>query len=160
MKLPFIASFLVYLALTGQIINSFENFVNKKPTYVQGVFWDQFEFKDLVSQRVRWAGKTRHQRSSLLRFLAVLVGLTNLVVLLIFVLLVFFPENWEVLLLVPALKWITDAWLIFNSASYFKTRPKLFDFVTACVFYPIFGTWVFLAGLGGGYRWKDRDLAH
>lgn len=118
------------------------------------------KFKDLVSQRVRWAGKTRHQRSSLLRFLAVLVGLTNLAVLLIFVLLILFPENWEALLLVPALKWITDAWLIFNAASYFKTRPKFFDFVTACLFYPIFGTWVFLAGLGGGYSWKDRDLAH
>ena len=27
--------------------NSFEKFVNKKPGYVQGVFWDQFEFKEL-----------------------------------------------------------------------------------------------------------------
>jgi len=26
--------------------NSFERFVNKKPSYVQGVFWDQFEFKE------------------------------------------------------------------------------------------------------------------
>ena len=26
--------------------NSFESFVNKKPEYVQGVFWDQFEFKE------------------------------------------------------------------------------------------------------------------
>jgi len=26
--------------------NSFDKFVNKKPSYVQGVFWDQFEFKE------------------------------------------------------------------------------------------------------------------
>ena len=26
--------------------NSFERFVNKKPSYVQGIFWDQFEFKE------------------------------------------------------------------------------------------------------------------
>lgn len=26
--------------------NAFEKFVNKKPSYVQGVFWDQFEFKE------------------------------------------------------------------------------------------------------------------
>ena len=26
--------------------NSFESFVNKKPEYVRGVFWDQFEFKE------------------------------------------------------------------------------------------------------------------
>lgn len=26
--------------------NAFESFVNKKPEYVQGVFWDQFEFKE------------------------------------------------------------------------------------------------------------------
>ena len=26
--------------------NAFETFVNKKPSYVQGVFWDQFEFKE------------------------------------------------------------------------------------------------------------------
>ncbi len=26
--------------------NSFERFANKKPSYVQGVFWDQFEFKE------------------------------------------------------------------------------------------------------------------
>lgn len=26
--------------------NSFDSFVNKKPEYVQGVFWDQFEFKE------------------------------------------------------------------------------------------------------------------
>ncbi len=26
--------------------NSFEKFVNKKPSYVQGVFWDQFQFKE------------------------------------------------------------------------------------------------------------------
>ena len=26
--------------------NAFETFVNKKPLYVQGVFWDQFEFKE------------------------------------------------------------------------------------------------------------------
>ena len=34
--------------------NSFERFVNKKPGYVQGVFWDQFEFKE---QKVN-AGRT------------------------------------------------------------------------------------------------------
>lgn len=33
--------------------NSFERFANKKPSYVQGVFWDQFEFKE---QKV-FAGK-------------------------------------------------------------------------------------------------------
>ena len=26
--------------------NAFDSFVNKKPSYVQGVFWDQFEFKE------------------------------------------------------------------------------------------------------------------
>ena len=26
--------------------NSFETFVNKKPSYVEGIFWDQFEFKE------------------------------------------------------------------------------------------------------------------
>ncbi len=26
--------------------NSFEKFVNKKPSYVQGIFWDQFQFKE------------------------------------------------------------------------------------------------------------------
>ena len=34
--------------------NSFETFVNKKPSYVHGVFWDQFEFKE---QKVN-AGRT------------------------------------------------------------------------------------------------------
>jgi len=34
--------------------NSFERFVNKKPAFVQGVFWDQFEFKE---QKV-YAGRT------------------------------------------------------------------------------------------------------
>ena len=34
--------------------NSFDRFVNKKPSYVQGVFWDQFEFKE---QKVN-AGRT------------------------------------------------------------------------------------------------------
>ena len=34
--------------------NSFESFVNKKPSYVHGVFWDQFEFKE---QKVN-AGRT------------------------------------------------------------------------------------------------------
>lgn len=26
--------------------NAFDSFVSKKPSYVQGVFWDQFEFKE------------------------------------------------------------------------------------------------------------------
>lgn len=34
--------------------NSFNNFVSKRPDYVQGVFWDQFEFKE---QKV-YAGRT------------------------------------------------------------------------------------------------------
>ncbi len=34
--------------------NSFDNFVSKRPDYVQGVFWDQFEFKE---QKV-YAGRT------------------------------------------------------------------------------------------------------
>jgi len=34
--------------------NSFDRFVNKKPSYVQGIFWDQFEFKE---QKVN-AGRT------------------------------------------------------------------------------------------------------
>ncbi len=34
--------------------NSFDRFVNKKPSWVQGVFWDQFEFKE---QKVN-AGRT------------------------------------------------------------------------------------------------------
>jgi len=47
--------------------NSFETFVNKKPSYVQGVFWDQFEFKEqkvnagrVVMNKVLTNGGTMH----------------------------------------------------------------------------------------------------
>jgi len=116
--------------------------------------------KDLIQQRVRWAGKTRFQRSELLRLLAILVGLTNLALLLSPILVLGSWIGWTEVFIAISLKAILDAWLIFSSGVYFGSRPKLFDFIAACLFYPLFGTWVFLAGLGKGYKWKERSLSH
>lgn len=38
-------------------INAFEKFVNKKPEFVQGIFWDQFEFKEMKVKAGRAAFK-------------------------------------------------------------------------------------------------------
>lgn len=116
--------------------------------------------KDLIQQRVRWAGKTRFQRSGLLRLLAILVGLTNFGLLLSPLLVLGSWISWGEVFIAFSLKASLDAWLIFSSGSYFGIRPKLLDYLAACFFYPLFGTWVFLAGLGKGYKWKQRSLSH
>lgn len=116
--------------------------------------------QELIQQRIRWAGKARYQRSLGLRLLALLVGIANIVLLAVPFLLLAYPDSWEPLLAIVALKWSVDAWLIFQSAVLLETRPGLGHFMLSCLFYPIFGAWVFLQGLGKGYQWKQRRLQH
>src|SRR5690606_23052738 len=85
----------------------------------------QTNFKDLVSQRVRWAAKTITYKNGFGKFTGIVILLMN--VLLISGILLCFVDilKWQVLFYLAIIKLSVDMLLIYKSASFFDQKEAL-----------------------------------
>ncbi|HER09178.1 MAG TPA: glycosyltransferase [Bacteroides sp.] len=110
----------------------------------------------LIHQRVRWSSKTRHYGMKDIQLLAVVVTVTNLLVLSIPCWLIFFPSWWICLIPALAIKTLSDYFLLHTVTRLTGQRKALWFFLPAALFYYFYHLAILAALLCTGSGWKGR----
>ena len=150
---------------SGDDIFLLEKVVNKFPKSVKFVksidclvLTDPKEnLGDLVSQRLRWASKTKASRHPFAKLTGILVFLTNLSLVISFILSVLGVLSWMHFGLLFLVKFNIDFILLYRTAQFLKAEQALKSYFLTAVFHPIFTVFIFILSLGSGYKWKDRN---
>ncbi|WP_159022616.1 glycosyltransferase [Formosa sp. L2A11] len=114
---------------------------------------------DLISQRIRWASKTKAYKNNFSKITGLLVLSMNALLICVFIFMCFsdFPLHYFVN--ICAIKIIIDYLLIYKSASFFNQKSGLKWYGIVAVLYPVFCTYVAVASLFSSYTWKDRRFS-
>jgi cellulose synthase/poly-beta-1,6-N-acetylglucosamine synthase-like glycosyltransferase len=115
-------------------------------------------WKELISQRVRWASKTSSYQNRFAKFVGLLVFLANVSLLFGLFLALFGFLNWSYFGVLFVLKLNVDFLLIFNTASLWGQENVMKSFVASSFIYPFFSFWVAVKAMGGSYEWKGRSF--
>ncbi len=118
----------------------------------------QTTFRDLISQRIRWAAKTSSYKNSFAKFIGITVFLMNLLIVLLCFLFIFKPHLWEILLVFLAVKLILDGLLIKKHYYFLKQKFSTLNFIKSSLCYPFFSMFVALSSFKSNYNWKGRQF--
>lgn len=118
----------------------------------------QKSFKELLSQRIRWAAKTTAFTSRFAKFVGVSVLLMNLLVVLILLLSLFNLFLWELLFAIIIIKFILDYILLSKAYRFYKQHLLLRSYCIGSLFYPFFSMFVAMVSLQTTYSWKGRQF--
>ncbi|WP_299778104.1 glycosyltransferase [uncultured Formosa sp.] len=111
---------------------------------------------DLISQRKRWASKTKAYKNTFSKITGLLVLSMNALLICLFILMCFgdfYPIYFTIICVVKF--WI-DFMLIYKSAVFFNQKKALKWYLIIAILYPIFCTYVAVSSLFTSYTWKDR----
>ncbi len=113
---------------------------------------------ELIRQRIRWGAKSRHYRMPDIQLVALLVALTNLIILISMVRLMIDSAAGECLPCIIALKTLTDFALLFRMTGITAQRPTLWWFLPVSLIYYFFFLLVVAGIISGAGLWKGRRL--
>ena len=113
-------------------------------------------WKELVSQRKRWASKSSAYDSVFAKFTGLIVLMANLALIAALGMGFYGSLSWSTAGLLFIVKMNVDFVLIFNTASLWNQQEAMRSFVASSFLYPFFVTWVALQSLRPGYQWKGR----
>ncbi|MEM5563753.1 glycosyltransferase [Psychroserpens sp. AS72] len=113
-------------------------------------------FKNLKSQRVRWAAKTSNYNNIFSKLTAIVVLFMNGLLVCLPFLYVAQIVSLKTLVYSFTIKFLIDFLLIFKSARFFNQGQYLSSFFLSCVFYPFFSIYVTFISVFSSYKWKDR----
>jgi cellulose synthase/poly-beta-1,6-N-acetylglucosamine synthase-like glycosyltransferase len=113
--------------------------------------------KAFLNQRIRWASKISHYKHPATFITLALVYLTNLSLLLLFIICIFYG-HWRWLLLLIAFKTISEYFFVSRVAGFFQ-QQFLMKYFPLCQPFHILYT-VIAGGFGsfGKYQWKNRKV--
>ena len=118
----------------------------------------QKSFKELLSQRLRWAAKTTAYTSRFAKFVGVAVLLMNLLIVMALILLIFDLFQWKLLLSIIIIKLIVDYILLDKAYRFYKQHLLLRYYWVGSLFYPFFSMFVAIVSLQTTYSWKGRPF--
>ncbi len=113
-------------------------------------------FKELMHQRIRWASKTvaYHHVSS--KLVGLLVFLTNLGLVLGFILCLFGQLTWLHFGLVFLVKFNIDFVLIYKTSEFFEQKELMKSYFISSLLYPFFNVLIVVLSFTKNYTWKER----
>lgn len=110
----------------------------------------------LVSQRIRWAAKTKAYNNLFGKLTGIFVFLMNSSIL-VFSLLAFAGLiKLQVLLCIIFIKLGIDFLLIYRAAQFMEQTSSMKHYLISCIMYPFFVAYVTFASVFIGYKWKGR----
>jgi len=115
-------------------------------------------WKQLISQRVRWASKTSKQKNTASKLLGLLVFAMNAFMLAIPILIIFWPHQ---IILIGALifyKLLLDYFLLRKSSQFFGKPFTFWSFLASTFIYPFVTVLVVVSSFSGSYVWKERSF--
>lgn len=149
---------------SGDDIFLLEKAVKKYPTQVHYLKSElaivktkpQHSFKDLLSQRIRWAAKTSSYDNLFGKITGLLVLLMNSTIIcgLIFVLIGL--VNYKILLYILVIKVSIDFLLIYKTARFMNQEEVVSSYLFSCIIHPFFIVYVAIVSVFKGYKWKGN----
>lgn len=118
----------------------------------------QPNWRDLFSQRIRWAAKTSAYNNWFGKLTGLLILLMNALVITIALLAIIGSFNIKILLYILFIKLNIDFFLIYKSATFYNQKEILRSFVFAFIIYPFFSCGVAFISVFNGYKWKGRTF--
>jgi len=115
-------------------------------------------WKQVISQRVRWASKTSKQKSTVSKGLGLLVFTMNFLVVTTPILAIMYPANVIVVSAIVVFKLFIDFIFLRKSLTFFKKPFPLFSFLVSIYVYPIITVFVVISSFSGKYVWKERSF--
>ncbi|HRI80222.1 MAG TPA: glycosyltransferase, partial [Cyclobacteriaceae bacterium] len=109
--------------------------------------------KDFFNQRLRWAGKWRHNTDPMSKVLAVYILTVQWVWLLLLVRIFWNPDS---LLIIAVIKVLAEAIYFFHINRFQRTGFDGVTFLLLQIIYPFYVIFTGLFSLTGTFRWKDR----
>ena len=118
----------------------------------------QQKWRNIISQRIRWASKTSKQKNIASLFWGILVFFVNISILTFPFFMIFDAGNLSYYLLLTALKIIIDYVVIQQNVSLFGNKLSFLKFILQIYIYAIIILIVTLGSFRGNYSWKGRTF--
>lgn len=114
------------------------------------------DWKMFFQQRIRWASKSVHYKSILIRMVLLIVYLMNLSLLSIFILAFFYPLLWMMFFTIVLGKYFLELMIMKNSAAFFGKKKLLHWFLIAQPVHIVYTVTAAMLGWAKRYEWKGR----
>lgn len=111
---------------------------------------------ELIRQRIRWGSKTMYYKMIHIQVLALLVGITNLLMLALPLLLMLVSGYWPWLLAAFVIKTTVDYYMLFRITGYTDQRKSLWAFLPVTLLYYIYHGVILTGILFRRSGWKGR----
>lgn len=112
---------------------------------------------EIINQRVRWASKTKHQKNWFVLLLGIIVTITNFLIPICFIFLIFpYPDKLFFILFI-ALKISADFFVLFTTKRFYKFSFNPFRFFFHNLLYSVLFPVIFFRSIKGNYNWKSRN---
>ena len=108
-------------------------------------------WKTLIQQKIRWAGKSKKGGQTMAKLLGILMMLVH--VSLLYSLLNFKEFYWFI-----AIKFMVDALCLYLTNRFYRARLLWWYYPLSFMVYPIYLLIVFVLALRGGYNWKGEII--
>ena len=116
-------------------------------------------FKQLISQRVRWAAKASKYDNWFSKITGVTVFMMNLLTSVLWFLLAFKQLHLTTFSIFFTIKIGVDFILIHKTARFFNQKKHLTSYLISGVFYPFFSVFVVFISFFKDYNWKGRQFS-
>jgi cellulose synthase/poly-beta-1,6-N-acetylglucosamine synthase-like glycosyltransferase len=116
----------------------------------------ELTFKNLKSQRVRWASKTSNYNNVFSKLTAIMVLFMNALLVCLPLLYLAQIISLKTLIYTCVIKFLVDFLLLFKTARFFNQEHYLPSYFLSCVFYPFFSLYVAFISVFTSYKWKNR----
>ncbi|WP_396602984.1 glycosyltransferase [Algibacter sp. R77976] len=118
----------------------------------------QYTWKNLISQRIRWAAKTSAYNNWFGKLTGLVVLLMNAIIIIGLALSIVGVMKFKTLFYITFIKFNIDFFLIYKSALFFNQKPVLKSYILGFIVYPVFSVYVACISMFSGYKWKGRQF--
>ena len=113
----------------------------------------------LISQRVRWASKTKVSKNRFTKSIGLSILLMNASLICLLILSIVGVFSFKIFLYLLIIKLSIDFLLLFKTARFFKQKTYLSSYVLCGLLYPFFSVYVVFVSVFTGYKWKGRAFS-
>ena len=115
-------------------------------------------WKNLISQRLRWAAKTTAYNNTFGKLTGFIVLLMNALVIITGLLTIITNFNFKICLYILFIKLNIDFFLIYKTATFFNQKEVLKSFIFSFFLYPFFSVYIAFCSTFKNYKWKGRTF--
>jgi len=115
--------------------------------------------RSFIKQRIRWGTKSLHYKMPDIQLLAILVTITNLVILSLPIWIFGFPELWPWALSIWGLKTFADFLILVRVTKYTAQRRALYPFILMSLAYFLYFPAIIIGSLFKQPGWKETEPA-